>query len=168
MIRWRALSTDDLQRVEAIAAQVHPALAERREVFAEKLALFPRGCFSFTMHGEMQGEMQGYAFAHPWRLFDIPALDALLGAIPTAADCLYLHDIAILPSARGHKAAPMLVALLRGGAEAQVLSALACVSVYGTDGMWTRLGFTEQRDPALEDKLRAYGAGAKYMIAPLT
>ena len=45
-------------------------------VFAERLRLWPAGCFVCADGG---GGIIGYAVSHPWRRDDAPALDALLG-----------------------------------------------------------------------------------------
>ena len=156
------MTADDLAAVRDIAASIHPTLPERIEVFAEKLRLFPRGCFVL----ESVGGVAGYALAHPWRLRAIPPLDAFLTQISAAADCLYLHDAAVLPAARGKGAAPRLVALLRALAAEAGLPRLALVSVYGTSVLWNRLGFAAVEDTGLAKALAFYGDGATYMAAP--
>jgi GNAT superfamily N-acetyltransferase len=159
---WRAMTAGDLAAVGALAATVHPDLPERPEVFAEKLRLFPRGCF--VLQGE--GGVLGYAFAHPWRLRAIPKLDAFLGGIPAGADCLYLHDAAVAPAARGQNAAARLVAALRAVAVAEGLRWLALAAVYGAARLWGRHGFVAVEGPELDDALAGYGETARYMIAP--
>ena len=57
--------------------------------------------------------MLGYAVSHPGRLGRPPALDSRLGELPSDADCLYLHDVALLPEARGLGLGESLVDLLR-------------------------------------------------------
>jgi GNAT superfamily N-acetyltransferase len=156
------MTADDLPAVCAIAATIHPTLPERPAVFSEKRGLFPQGCF--VLEGE-EG-LNGYAFAHPWRLRSIPPLDGFLTQIPAAADCLYLHDAAVLPAARGKAAAPNLIALLRATATDAGLQRLALVSVYGTSALWSRLGFAAVADAALASALASYGPEAAYMAAP--
>jgi ribosomal protein S18 acetylase RimI-like enzyme len=154
---WRPLTQADLADVARIAGVVHPDLPERREVFAEKRRLFPTGCFAF----ETEEGVAGYAVSHPWTLGDIPPLDGFLGSLPSAPDCLYLHDVALLPSARGSGAAAALVSTLTRIAGDRNLPALALVSVYGANRLWSRLGFDEAA-PAKD--LAAYGPTARYMI----
>ena len=43
--KWQSTTAPDLDAIEKIANVVHPAMSERLEVFAEKLNLFPEGCF---------------------------------------------------------------------------------------------------------------------------
>lgn len=156
---WRQMQARDLAAVDRIARATHPTLPERVEVFAEKLRLFPEGCFAL----ESAERVLGYGLSHPWRLDDIPALDCYLGALPTAPTCLYLHDVAILPEARGAAAAARLIASLRQRAQAEGLGALALVSVHGADRLWRRLGFAPAPLGRLADKLAAYGPTAQYM-----
>ncbi|XKH35702.1 GNAT family N-acetyltransferase [Azospirillum doebereinerae] len=87
----------DLDAVLAVADVVHPDYPEDRAVFAERLALFPEGC----RLAERDGRVLGYGVMHPGLLGVPPPLDAPLGALPAVADCLYLHDIALLPDTRG-------------------------------------------------------------------
>ncbi|MDH7795472.1 MULTISPECIES: GNAT family N-acetyltransferase [unclassified Beijerinckia] len=160
-LQWAALTVADLDEVGRLAAALHPGLPERQSVFAEKIGLFPDGCRKLIKHDRLVG----YGIAHPWRLDDIPALDTFLDALPQTADCLYVHDVAIDPAARGQGAAGLLIADLRALAAKRTLGKLACVSVYGTHVMWARYGFRTRKVEALAGKLAGYGESAKYMVA---
>lgn len=160
--RWREMRASDLDTVKALSDLVHSALPERREILADKFTHFPQGAFVLE-----QGQAVGYALAHPWTLGAIPALDTPLGALPVNADCLYLHDVAILPAARGHGSARMLVDLLAAIAGCLEMQALALTSVYGTREFWRACGFAEQAAPAMAEKLATYGGPAHYMIRTL-
>lgn len=148
---WRAMGTADLAEVRAIAAEVHPDHPERPEVFAERLALFPRGCF-------MLGTGGGYAIAHPGVLGRPPALDTLLGALPPRPDCLYLHDVALLPDRRSRGESRLLLTELQRLASSLGLRRLALVAVSGSEPVWQRLGFR----PAAATTA-GYGGNAVYM-----
>lgn len=158
---WLPLAMDDLPIVDGIANTIHTGLPERTEVFAEKISLFPQGCFKFVY----DNHISGYGISHPWKLFCIPPLDSFLVRYPDDADCLYVHDVAILPAARGHLAAAHYVSIIKGVARELLLPTLACVSVYGTDVLWKRFGFEEVRSEAITAKLASYGGSAKYMVA---
>lgn len=159
---WRAMTPQDIPAVYALQAQIHALLPEREKIFAEKLALFPKGCFVF----EGPEGLAGYAFAHPFPAGQIAPLDDFLGEIPKNADCLYLHDAAVAPAARGERAADRLIARLRDLARTEHLKALTLVSVYGTGRLWRRFGFAEAAAPGFAQKLSAYGDGAIFMRAP--
>jgi len=154
---WRPAHDGDVDAICAIAAQIHPALPERREVFEEKIALFPLGCFIF----ETGGTATGYALSHPFRLGEAPALDAFLLRLPQTPDCHFIHDVAVLPAARGRLAAPRFLDLAVAVARRQRFGALALISVYGTAPLWRRYGFAEAAGPA---KLASYGGDAHYML----
>jgi len=166
---WEPLESSDLDRVDAIQRVIHAGLPERRELLAEKRDLFPEGCRRLMRHGGMVG----YALAHPWRLEDVPVLNAQLGALPPYPDCLHMHDVAILPEGRGAGAAGDYVRHLVGLARKTGIGALACVSVYGTSSLWARHGFRPlSPDGAVGDArassaLASYGEGAVYMVAEI-
>ncbi len=128
-------------------------------MFANKLALFPAGCFVLARNGAVAG----YGIAHPWGLGTIPALDTCLTALPPSPACLYIHDVVVLPAARGRGATAALVSLFEAIARRHRLPSLALVSVYGTYPFWERFGFETASEPALADTLQSYGASARYM-----
>jgi hypothetical protein len=158
--RWRPMREEDLCAVSDIAKALHPDMTERPEVFREKYSLFPAGCLSL----ELAGNMLGYAVAHPWVLNEIPPLDAFLRSLPARPDCVFLHDVAILQSARGRGATTALIDILSDIACRNGIEALALVSLYGTHIHWKRLGFVGKKNDLLAEKLRDYGPSATYMV----
>jgi ribosomal protein S18 acetylase RimI-like enzyme len=153
---WRALTPLDLPRLAEIAGEVHPGYPERAEVFAERLALAPNGCFAY----EAGGEMGGYAIGHPWRGAP-PKLDALLGVLPKNADHYYLHDVALSAQARGAGAARAAVDRYLACAQALGLRHLALIAIDGLAPLWGRLGFAPA--PCPPGWIKSYGLGALYM-----
>ncbi|MBL8666174.1 MAG: GNAT family N-acetyltransferase [Rhodospirillales bacterium] len=162
-IVWQPLQEADMDAVGAIAAQVHPALPERLEVLAEKQRLFPAGCRKLMV----EEAICGYALAHPWLLAGPPALDAFLGGLPATPDCLFVHDVAVLPEARGHGAGAAFMAEAEAVAVARGWPAIGLVAAYGTARLWRRFGFQETGELIPPDKLAAYGAQACYLIRRL-
>lgn len=160
---WRPLLPQHLDRVNEIADEVHTSLPERPEVFEEKCRLFPEGCRVLVR----DDRVVGYAVSHPWLLGRIPPLDEFLRALPYTPTCLYLHDIVVLPDARGQKAAEGFLELLENLSRQMSVSDLALVSVYGTDALWSKHGFEATHRPELEAKLQSYGPTAKYMTRTL-
>ncbi|MGE0719955.1 MAG: GNAT family N-acetyltransferase [Alphaproteobacteria bacterium] len=158
---------DDLVVVERIATIVHPAFPESGDVPRERLALFPQGCFIAAIGGR-EGSV-GYAVAHPGMLGRPPALDTLLGVLAARADCLYLHDVALLPVARGRGLGAVLVDRLRGLARREGLDRLALVAVNRSTPFWHRMGFAPWpgTDASLSGNLASYGADAAYLVAPV-
>src|SRR5690606_34573066 len=94
---WRSMHAADVAAVVAISDAVHGRFTEPAAVYRERLALYPRGCFVL----ERGGAIVGYLVSHPWTRGTSPELGRPIGAIPRHADIYYLHDIALLPPARG-------------------------------------------------------------------
>lgn len=157
------MTATDLPAVMTTAAVAHPDYPEGEAVFAERLALHPAGCLVLA-GGEGLG---GYVLSHPWRLGQVPALDSLLGALPDDADAYYIHDLALLPSARGGGSASICVDRLAAHARAEGLARMALVAVGNSAGFWRRQGFREAHDEALARKLASYDSAARYMIRDL-
>lgn len=162
--QWRRARASDLPAISAIAVRIHPDLAERPEVFAEKMRLSPDGCLVLAA----QDATVGYGLSHPWIQQQIPLLDGFLDKLPDEADCLYVHDVAMLPAFRGGGAARAYVAAIETLARSSAIATLALVSVYGTRSLWERLGFRAvESDAALRSKLASYGESATYMLRDL-
>ncbi|MHC2537255.1 GNAT family N-acetyltransferase [Bradyrhizobium diazoefficiens] len=163
-LHWRPAHASDLPAIGAIAARIHPGLPERLEVFAEKMRLYPDGCRVLIA----DDEIAGYGLSHPWRRHRIPPLDGFLERLPDDADCLYVHDVAVLPDHRGG-IARAYVETIENLARASGIAALALVSVYATRPLWERFGFRPvTADAELRAKLESYGASATYMLRDLT
>lgn len=160
---WRPMDVGDVPAVERIAAMVHADYPEATAVFAERLSLFPAGC----RIAASAGEVLGYAIMHPGLLGEPPPLDTLLGGLPPCADCLYMHDVALVPAARGTGLGEAAVVIARAVAVAAGLPVLALTATPPAHGYWRRLGFADwPADPALEARLAIYGPGMTYMTAP--
>ena len=155
---WRPMEAGDLDAVQAVAAEVHPGYPEERAVFAERLRLYPAGC----RMAERGGAVVGYAILHPGRLGQPPALDSLLGGLPEAADCLYLHDVALLAAARGSGLGAAALDHATDLAAREGFAWLALTSTPEARGYWDRQGFTARAEqPAA---LASYGGGMAYMV----
>lgn len=189
--RWRTLTPSDLPTLLEIANAIHPDLPEDPAVFAERINLFPDGCrilVILTSSGSTKEHALGYIISHPILTDHPPSLNSLLGSIPPppAPSSLtdsssqqqqqqqqyYIHDLALLPAARGsgHAASGIASVLADPGAPALMYKTSSLVSVYGTAPFWRRFGFVEHRDDdgdgqsGLTQKLRDYGDGAVYMV----
>lgn len=162
-IHWRPLTPSDLPAVEAIAASVHPDFFEEPAIFAERQALYPAGTWLL----EVDNTPAGYMLSHPWRLGTLPALNSLLGTVPPDADTYYLHDLALLPLARGTGAAGAVVRILTGHAQKAGFATMSLVTVNGSRGFWEKQGFAARDVPALAEKLESYETAARYMVKPL-
>jgi GNAT superfamily N-acetyltransferase len=153
------MTVADLPQVRAIAEQVHPNHPEDPAIFAERLTLYPAGCLVLP---DGSG-LAGYALAHPWLPGQPPALNSLLHRLPAMPGTFYLHDLALLPAARGGGVGRAALALLAAQARREGLPGLSLVAVGNSAGFWQRHGFRPVPDPALAAKLASYGPGARFM-----
>lgn len=162
-LEWRPMTHADLPAVLAAADVIHTDYPERVEVFADRLALFPDGCR--VAGAGTDGAVVGYGVMHPGILGYPPALDSLLERLPAEADCLYLHDIALLPAARGHGLGESVLTHAHGVARRHGLPWLALTSTPTARSYWLARGFTpsDAGGAALATKLASYGEGMMYM-----
>jgi GNAT superfamily N-acetyltransferase len=158
--RWRPLQASDLATASRIAALIHPDYPEDDAVMAERLRLCPEGCFALVAD---DGALLGYAVGHPWRARSVPDLDTLLGALPAPAGAWCIHDVALLPDARGRGAAAELVGLMRAEARRRAVAEMVLVAVGNAAGFWRHHGFR----PIPEVPPPGYGAGAALMVGDI-
>ena len=162
-VAWRALTGYDMAAVEAIAAAVHPSFFESPEVLAERQRLYRNGAYLLEI-GERPA---GYVLSHPWRSGELPALNALLGALPEDADTYYIHDLALLPVARRIGAASFIVEALAKHARAHGFPNMSLVAVNASQSFWERHGFAVADAEDLSEKLASYEAAARLMVLRL-
>ncbi|KAL4875785.1 acyl-CoA N-acyltransferase [Aspergillus karnatakaensis] len=162
MATWRPLTPADVSSLMQIADTIHPGLPESAQVFTERINLYPEGCLALKLNDTDQ--LVGYAISHPIRHSQPPALDTLLGEIPSDADWYYIHDVAVLPELRGRGVAGECVRRLLGVATGTGLARTCLISVYDTEGFWGRFGFArEVVEEGMMAKLNGYGDGAVYL-----
>lgn len=158
------MTSADLPRVDEIAAAVHPAFPEDAAVFSERLALYPDGCHVL----ERKGVIEGYVLGHPWDDGEPPALNSLLRALPSMPSTFYIHDLALMPAARGIGAADGIVVMLIEQARRSSLRSVSLVAVNGSAPFWHRHGCQPAHDETIAAKLRSYGAEARFMRLTLS
>lgn len=172
--RWERMTAADIDAVLAVADVVHPAFPEDRAVLAERFALHPEGCFVLrggdgpngdgpNGDGPNESAVIGYTLTHPWAADTVPPLNTLLGRLPEA-QVYYIHDLALLPAARGLRAGSAAVRLYETRARALGLSHMALVAVNNSGGFWRAQGFEQAHSPEWAEKLASYGTDAAYMV----
>jgi GNAT superfamily N-acetyltransferase len=154
----------DLADVQALADTIHVDHPEDAAVFADRLRLYPQGCAVL----DVDGRLIGYALTHPWRYGEPPPLNSELRHIPQNATTYYLHDVALLPEARGRGYAMQIGDRLMCHAEQEGFPNLSLVAVNGSQPFWEKLGFRVTVIPGLESKLLSYGPDAVLMVRHLT
>lgn len=160
---WRRMTEADIPAVNAIADRVHVDYPEDEAVLAERQRLYPAGCLIL----EADGRRLGYTLTHPWDYLKPPALNVALGNLPAAPTTFYIHDIALLPEARGASAGSQAVHALATLAAESGLTNMSLVAVKGTQRFWTRQGFAVVSDADLDRKLKSYDDEAAYMVRRL-
>lgn len=158
------MTGDDIDAVVTVAAAAFPDHFEARGCFEERLALNPRGCLVLA---EPDGPAQGYLIAYPWPVDSAPPLNGRLATLPPSAAVLYLHDLALLPTARGGGHARTGVSRVAALARADGWPTIALVAVNDAVTFWEGQGFVVRDTPALHDKLAGYGPDARYMVRPV-
>jgi GNAT superfamily N-acetyltransferase len=156
---WTPMRREDLPAIGALSDAVHESYSEDVAIYAERLGLYPSGCFTLWQ-AERIG---GYLISHPWYRDSPPALNAVLGSIPATADTYYLHDIALLPSVRGGGSGRIAVDLVMDLARKAGFQDVTLMAVNGADRFWASVGFTyvDATDPAA--KPSSYGEGSYLM-----
>jgi GNAT superfamily N-acetyltransferase len=149
----------DIAAAHALSEIAHPGFPEHRAVFAERLALYPAGCFVLPSD---EG-LAGYALSHPYVQDQAPPLNTLLGALPDMCNTYYIHDVALLPDARQTGAASAIVALLKAQARKAGFDSISLIAVNNSAAFWTRHGFVARDVVGMQGKLESYGVGARYM-----
>jgi len=163
-LNWRAMTPDDLDGVVAVAQLSFPDHPEERACFANRLELYPQGCFVLAAP---DGAIMGYLVAYPWKVNAAPALNVLIDAIPTDAEVVYLHDLALHPDTRGGGHTRPIIERLADQARADGWPSVALVAVNDASSFWSRNRFEVQNPPGMAAKLASYGDDARYMVRPL-
>lgn len=165
---WRLALPADLPAILAVAAAVHPTFPEDATVFAERLALYQAGCL--VLADADADVVLGYVVSHPWIHLTPPPLNRSLGQIPPAPTTYYLHDLALLPEARGRGAAADGVRRILDHAAITNLPNASLVAVHDAGPFWARFGFSAVAPaavPGLAEKLASYGEAACLMVKDL-
>lgn len=155
----------DLAATTALAAIVHTDYPEDNEIFTERLALAPGGCWVLS---GADGIM-GYMLSHPWRGSVSPRLNTLLGRLPVPADRWYIHDLALAQTARGQGAAQKAITLAEHAARQYGLPLLSLTSTRYAQNFWRKQGFKPE---AISEEERAvlasYDADASFLSRPVS
>ena len=160
---WRPMTPQDLPQVQILADTIHVSHPEDFEVLAERQRLYPQGCL-MLVEGE---DPIGYALTHPWRFGEPPPLNELLRAIPSDATTYYIHDVALMPVARGKGYALQAADRLVAHAREAGFGNLSLVAVNRSQAFWEKAGFRVTALPGLEAKLSSYGQDAVLMVRDL-
>ena len=163
-MHWRQMTPADMPDVIRIAALIHIDHPEDDDVVLERPIFFPAGCLVL----DKEGLLYGYTLAHPTLFEAPPALNKLIGQAPDKTDVLHLHDLALLPEARGSGASQAAIEMIVNRARDAGFRRISIVAVNGTEPFWQKQGFEHHTSAKLTEKLASYDGGASYMIRNLT
>lgn len=159
------LTPDDMPTVMYIQARCYQAIEPESllSMSAKRLAS-PTTCLGAWR----QRALLGYLLAVPVRWPQLPALNSPSCTVPPDADTLYLHDLALLPGARGSGAGGRLVRQALAAGQAMGLQGAALIAIQQSAAYWQGQGFTAAPPPdaATRAKLASYGTGAQLMRRP--
>jgi ribosomal protein S18 acetylase RimI-like enzyme len=158
-LSWRAMASDDLDGVVAVAAIGFPDHREDRDCFESRLSVYPQGCFVLA---ESEA-VQGYLITYPWAMDSAPVLNRAIGALPEDASVLYLHDLALHPDARGGGWSRSAMSAVLTLAQRGDWPTIALVAVNDAVRFWQGHGFAVRETPEMATKLASYGSDARYM-----
>ena len=159
MLVTRAMGPGDLDPVFDLQCRAHgPDYHEPRAALASRLE---RGR-GFCLVAEFGRRPVAYLLAHPW-LGGAPALHRPLPLV-AGPDHLFLHDLAVVPEARGTGAGAALISTLVKRARSAGFGEIRLVAIAGADGFWQRQGWAAISGAKLD---RSYGSAARLMRRPL-
>lgn len=163
--RLRPMREHDIPAVLAIQQESYTEqLLESAEIIRQRLLDFP----GLAWVAEDAEGVCAYLFGYRSRAGKVTPLDGAF-AEPQAADCLYLHDLAVSRRAAGRGIGPDLVQHLLEQGRSRRLKYSALVSVQDSQSFWSRLGYAvaEELDNVQQRNLASYGVPAVYMVKPL-
>lgn len=144
----RVVRDTDWPAIERIQRESFPPGAiESSEVLRTISLHSPGSCLIAESDGPI-----GYVLAHPWIPDDLPPIKASLPPIAATATCLFFHDLAITPAARGTGLAHRLVEEVLAWARQHDLTSGSLVAVQESRRFWARYGF--QENPELTERFR--------------
>lgn len=161
---WRPMTLGDLEGVLTLADVAFPDHFEEPARFEERLRLSSTTCFTLIAP---HGDIEGYLIAYPWTYGSAPPLNGPIGAIPENADVLYIHDLALLPVARGKGYTRAILDHLVEAVPLAGWQAVALVAVNQSVPFWERNDFEVLAIPSMSTKLASYGDDACYMVRGL-
>ena len=139
----REMRLDDLPFVMRVQrCCYHAIVPESQAVMESKLTIGPGCCFVC----EENNLIVGYLLGHPWRSNSVIALHMELKELPPECDCLYLHDMAVLPEMRGKKIGEQLLYKFETEALRRKIRYVFLVAVQGAETFWLRMGYYKKNN----------------------
>lgn len=164
----RPMAVSDLIAVEDIQSEVYAGyFLESADVIAQRFRLSPTTAWVAEHEGQVCAYLVGY-----WSIVGkINPLNAVF-TLSKNANCLYLHDLALLKSAQGFGVGKRLVETAIAHALKNSVQAIALLSVQNSEAFWQGFDFCEflELDMQQQENLKTYWNGkevAIYMVKQL-
>jgi ribosomal protein S18 acetylase RimI-like enzyme len=136
-IAIREMQMTDLQGVYDVQKQsFKESFWEPIEMFQKILEAYPQGCFV----AEKAGKIVAYAVSQPTDE-SREDFDSGYWEITGGEDCLYFHDLCLLPEARGQGIAQTLFSSVLDHARENGFKKMIGISVQETEAFWIKMGF---------------------------
>lgn len=164
-MRVRLMQAADLPAVMQIQTECYPpAMVEPADVLRERLHV--AGAWAWVAEGG--AGLGAYLCGYPSHLGKVTRLGAVFEGVDEP-DCLYLHDLAVSPSAQGLGLGAALIRQAWAVAQRSGLTHSALVSVQASRAYWQGQGYALWPDlsPAQANNLGTYVAPAFYMVKAL-
>lgn len=160
-IHLRAMTPADLPAVLEIQAACYTEVTpESQESFQAKLSASQSTCFVASLGDDTVG----YLVSLPWEFSNPPVLNAGTCQLPASPNCLYLHDLAVKPSARQFGTGRALVEAFLARLRESGLGRASLVAVQSSAPYWERYSFRAVPVSArLKARLSTYGEDVAYM-----
>lgn len=142
----RPLTVVDLSHVDSIQRDAYRSTYhESMDSFAAKIAASAATCFGAWY----EGDMIGYLVAVGLASLEPVALDAPTMSTPPIdqASAIYIHDLAVRPTMRGHGVGDVLLVHLYEAASRWGITDYMLVSVQDSTSFWADRGFTIEPGP---------------------
>jgi ribosomal protein S18 acetylase RimI-like enzyme len=138
MIEIEVLSGRNIPEILRIQQECYSGeFLESASSFLHKFSLIGNACF-----GAWEDQyLCGYLFSHPWKLGEVVALHIDEYDIPSDADCIYIHDLAVAPIHRQKQIPQRLISALCATIDAGRPKIFALVAVQNSEAFWSRWGF---------------------------
>jgi ribosomal protein S18 acetylase RimI-like enzyme len=138
-------------------------LCEALDVFQNRIERFGQ----YYKVAIIDDSVVGYMICFPWTLGDTPINNEKFPENIPQPNCFYIHDITLLPQARGTGLAKAMIEESYKMARELGFSQVELVSVSQSGNYWDKVGFEAYADITEKKRasiLKVYGEGARLMI----
>lgn len=156
----RLLDKSHVSQILKVQSVCFPEVAPESDAsFISKIQQSPNTCWGIFY----EQQLKAYLISLPW-IAGTPIKLNQEDAHCKHPNCLYLHDLAVLPEMRGTGAAKTLLQHFFNALNESTFDCAALVAIQGSVPYWKKQGFTVvSGNNELKEKLKSYGTDADYM-----